>query len=286
MSVRLVFIEACLFCLGCAFLTVGCATRVKHYSARGPARVILDNRGKRFRSYPRNETPIRVVLDTGRGMLCGTGTRPGEPCIAVDGLAVSERVSSASREMSRAGRRDGLLLEDFGLLVRDFFEAHLKQRYGNVSVAIGRPRPGDETIVVKPRLILPDPRDRSRPVLVLTVILPSGQSLTVQDDTMNSSVAEYLTTGASIDELTRATEGTLLPIVITSVDRAVLRAVVEIEQQQKAPYPSGIDATTDGTQHRSGAAQARAVALDPIAPAPGRLRRETSVRYSRADAGR
>jgi hypothetical protein len=76
MSVRLVLIEAC-SCLVYAILAAGCGARLKPYSTRGAARVILDSRAGRLREPPRHETPIRVVLDTGPGMLCGTGARPG-----------------------------------------------------------------------------------------------------------------------------------------------------------------------------------------------------------------
>jgi hypothetical protein len=145
-----------------------------------------------------------------------------------------------------------LLFEDFGFLVKDFFQAHLKQRYGAVSVEIGRRPSGENAIIVKPRLTLPDPGDRSRSIVVLNVTLPSGRSLTVQDDTMSSYLAEYLITGAPTDALTGATDGMLLPIVIASVDRAVLRAVVQIEQYEKARAPSRTNATAKAphtTQH-------------------------------------
>lgn len=242
-SVGLFFTRA-FCCLVLAFLVGGCATHLKQYSTRRAARVILDNRAKRFRVYPRHETPIRVVLDTGPAMLCGTSARPDDPCIAVEGWAMEERMSSAKSEVRRAGKRTGLLFEDFGLLVKDFFQAHLKQRYGAVSVEIGRRRRGENAVIVKPRLTLPNPGDRSRSVVVLNVTLPSGRSLTVQDDTMSSYLAEYLITGAPTDALTGATDSTLLPIVIASVDRAVLRAVVQIEQYGKARAPSRTNATT------------------------------------------
>ncbi len=239
-----------LFCLVFAVPAWGCTTRVEQYSARGTARVILDTRAKRLRVSPRHETPIRVVLETGPAMVCETGAGSNKPCIAVEGRAGQERMDSAKREVSRAGSRTGLLLEDFGLLVKDFFEAHLKQRYGTVSVQIGRQRRGGQAVIVKPRLTLPGPEHRSRPVVVLEVTLPSGRSVTVQDDMMSNSVALYLAAGEAIDAPIGTTDGSLLPAIITSVDRAVLRAVVQIEQYREASGPSRTNVARSGPQRR------------------------------------